>query len=236
MVVAPPTSKSKNPHSNLEGYLSVSGSGLCESAAGTHGTSSASVPLSLSRCSLKKNNNNSLKTCFGCLNFEENEVKNKSLLWGRERLKNNPFPSFQMDLKYFSYSSKQLCFSAPFCSSCTGKPKLIFFFMICFMKRVSFDGLIFNTCAQHSLAWADGQNKPTAWVVSAQPYMEALLFDFANLTSLLSHRHSNENVAPLSLGLPLDYKFSRFSPDKPCTSGYYPRPPDSLLKRCESLL
>uniref|UniRef100_A0A7N9B208 5'-nucleotidase domain-containing protein 1 n=1 Tax=Mastacembelus armatus TaxID=205130 RepID=A0A7N9B208_9TELE len=35
--------------------------------------------------------------------------------------------------------------------------------------------------------------------------------------------------------LPLDYKFPRFSPDKPCTTGYYPRPPDSLLKRCESL-
>ncbi|KAJ8275057.1 hypothetical protein COCON_G00096820 [Conger conger] len=31
--------------------------------------------------------------------------------------------------------------------------------------------------------------------------------------------------------LPLDYKFPRFSPDKPCTTGYYPRPPDSLLKR-----
>uniref|UniRef100_A0AAX7V922 5'-nucleotidase domain-containing protein 1 n=1 Tax=Astatotilapia calliptera TaxID=8154 RepID=A0AAX7V922_ASTCA len=35
--------------------------------------------------------------------------------------------------------------------------------------------------------------------------------------------------------LPLDYKFPRFSPDKPCTTGYYPRPPDSLLKRCESM-
>nr|XP_020468542.1 5'-nucleotidase domain-containing protein 1 isoform X1 [Monopterus albus] len=35
--------------------------------------------------------------------------------------------------------------------------------------------------------------------------------------------------------LPLDYKFPRFSPDKPCTTGYFPRPPDSLLKRCESL-
>ncbi|XP_049613894.1 5'-nucleotidase domain-containing protein 1 [Syngnathus scovelli] len=35
--------------------------------------------------------------------------------------------------------------------------------------------------------------------------------------------------------LPLDYKFPRFSPDKPCTNGYFPRPPDSLLKRCKSL-
>uniref|UniRef100_A0A674NC79 5'-nucleotidase domain-containing protein 1 n=1 Tax=Takifugu rubripes TaxID=31033 RepID=A0A674NC79_TAKRU len=35
--------------------------------------------------------------------------------------------------------------------------------------------------------------------------------------------------------LPLDYKFPRFSPDKPCTTGYYPRPPDSLLKWCECL-
>lgn len=34
--------------------------------------------------------------------------------------------------------------------------------------------------------------------------------------------------------LPLDYKFPRFSPDKPCTSGYYPRPPDSLLKRFQN--
>ncbi|PWA29901.1 hypothetical protein CCH79_00020036 [Gambusia affinis] len=30
--------------------------------------------------------------------------------------------------------------------------------------------------------------------------------------------------------LPLDYKFPRFSPDKPCTIGYYPKPPDSVLK------
>ncbi|KAL4649059.1 5'-nucleotidase domain-containing protein 1 [Arapaima gigas] len=30
--------------------------------------------------------------------------------------------------------------------------------------------------------------------------------------------------------LPLDYKFPRFSPDKPTTTGYFPRPPDSLLK------
>ncbi|XP_015254163.1 PREDICTED: 5'-nucleotidase domain-containing protein 1 [Cyprinodon variegatus] len=36
-------------------------------------------------------------------------------------------------------------------------------------------------------------------------------------------------------GLPLDYKFPRFSPEKPCTIGYYPRPPDSVLKRCEDL-
>uniref|UniRef100_A0A8C7U3W7 5'-nucleotidase domain-containing protein 1 n=1 Tax=Oncorhynchus mykiss TaxID=8022 RepID=A0A8C7U3W7_ONCMY len=34
--------------------------------------------------------------------------------------------------------------------------------------------------------------------------------------------------------LPLDYKFPRFSPNKPCTTGYYPRPPDSLLKKCQS--
>ncbi|XP_051510789.1 5'-nucleotidase domain-containing protein 1-like isoform X1 [Myxocyprinus asiaticus] len=30
--------------------------------------------------------------------------------------------------------------------------------------------------------------------------------------------------------LPLDFKFQRFSLDKPSTTGYYPRPPDSLLK------
>uniref|UniRef100_A0A672T1L9 5'-nucleotidase domain-containing protein 1 n=1 Tax=Sinocyclocheilus grahami TaxID=75366 RepID=A0A672T1L9_SINGR len=30
--------------------------------------------------------------------------------------------------------------------------------------------------------------------------------------------------------LPLDFKFQRFSSDKPITTGYYPRPPDSLLK------
>ncbi|KAM9783086.1 5'-nucleotidase domain-containing protein 1 [Neosynchiropus ocellatus] len=35
--------------------------------------------------------------------------------------------------------------------------------------------------------------------------------------------------------LPLDYKFMRFSPDKPYTNGYYPRPPDSLLKRFGSV-
>ncbi|XP_048842339.1 5'-nucleotidase domain-containing protein 1 [Brienomyrus brachyistius] len=35
--------------------------------------------------------------------------------------------------------------------------------------------------------------------------------------------------------LPLDYKFLRFSPDKPSTTGYYPRPPDSLLKKFESV-
>ncbi|XP_062407103.1 5'-nucleotidase domain-containing protein 1 [Sardina pilchardus] len=34
--------------------------------------------------------------------------------------------------------------------------------------------------------------------------------------------------------LPLDYKFPRFSPDKPSTTGYYPRPPDSLLKWSQS--
>uniref|UniRef100_A0A6Q2Y530 5'-nucleotidase domain-containing protein 1 n=1 Tax=Esox lucius TaxID=8010 RepID=A0A6Q2Y530_ESOLU len=36
--------------------------------------------------------------------------------------------------------------------------------------------------------------------------------------------------------LPLDYKFPRFSPNKPCTTGYYPRPPDSLLRKCQSQL
>uniref|UniRef100_A0A8C7ZBX1 5'-nucleotidase domain-containing protein 1 n=1 Tax=Oryzias sinensis TaxID=183150 RepID=A0A8C7ZBX1_9TELE len=35
--------------------------------------------------------------------------------------------------------------------------------------------------------------------------------------------------------LPLDYKFPRFSPDKPYTTGYYPRPPDSVLKRCKNV-
>ncbi|XP_069052372.1 5'-nucleotidase domain-containing protein 1 [Lepisosteus oculatus] len=35
--------------------------------------------------------------------------------------------------------------------------------------------------------------------------------------------------------LPLDYKFPRFSPDKPRTVGYYPRPPDSLLKKSENI-
>uniref|UniRef100_A0A674D9C6 5'-nucleotidase domain-containing protein 1 n=1 Tax=Salmo trutta TaxID=8032 RepID=A0A674D9C6_SALTR len=34
--------------------------------------------------------------------------------------------------------------------------------------------------------------------------------------------------------LPLDYKFPRFCPNKPCTTGYYPRPPDSLLKKFQS--
>uniref|UniRef100_A0A8C2F6G7 5'-nucleotidase domain-containing protein 1 n=1 Tax=Cyprinus carpio TaxID=7962 RepID=A0A8C2F6G7_CYPCA len=37
---------------------------------------------------------------------------------------------------------------------------------------------------------------------------------------------SIEAIADLSL----DFKFQRFSPDKPITTGYYPRPPDSLLK------
>ncbi|XP_077076361.1 5'-nucleotidase domain-containing protein 1 [Siphateles boraxobius] len=35
--------------------------------------------------------------------------------------------------------------------------------------------------------------------------------------------------------LPLDFKFQRFSSDKPVTTGYYPRPPDSLLKWEENL-
>ncbi|XP_026886542.2 5'-nucleotidase domain-containing protein 1 [Electrophorus electricus] len=34
--------------------------------------------------------------------------------------------------------------------------------------------------------------------------------------------------------LPLDFKFPRFSLDKPSTTGYYPRPPDSLLKKEQS--
>lgn len=51
------------------------------------------------------------------------------------------------------------------------------------------------------------------------------------------HKYSTMAIPSVEhiAGLPLDYKFPRFSPDKPCTSGYYPRPPDSLLKRCESL-
>ncbi|KAL0967331.1 hypothetical protein UPYG_G00250920 [Umbra pygmaea] len=36
--------------------------------------------------------------------------------------------------------------------------------------------------------------------------------------------------------LPLDYKFPRFSPSKPCTTGYYPRPPDSLLRKYHTQL
>uniref|UniRef100_A0A8C5DRT7 5'-nucleotidase domain-containing protein 1 n=1 Tax=Gouania willdenowi TaxID=441366 RepID=A0A8C5DRT7_GOUWI len=36
--------------------------------------------------------------------------------------------------------------------------------------------------------------------------------------------------------LPLDYKFPRFCPDKPCTTGYFPRPPESLLKKCVGVL
>uniref|UniRef100_A0A3B3Q1L2 5'-nucleotidase domain-containing protein 1 n=1 Tax=Paramormyrops kingsleyae TaxID=1676925 RepID=A0A3B3Q1L2_9TELE len=35
--------------------------------------------------------------------------------------------------------------------------------------------------------------------------------------------------------LPLDYQFPRFSPHKPSTTGYYPRPPDSLLKKFGSV-
>ncbi|KAG1953549.1 5'-nucleotidase domain-containing protein [Pimephales promelas] len=35
--------------------------------------------------------------------------------------------------------------------------------------------------------------------------------------------------------LPLDFQFQRFSSDKPITTGYYPRPPDSLLKWEENL-
>ncbi|XP_041109603.1 5'-nucleotidase domain-containing protein 1-like isoform X2 [Polyodon spathula] len=34
--------------------------------------------------------------------------------------------------------------------------------------------------------------------------------------------------------LPLDYIFPRFSPNKPRTTGYYPRPPETLLKMSES--
>ncbi|XP_033861261.3 5'-nucleotidase domain-containing protein 1 isoform X2 [Acipenser ruthenus] len=34
--------------------------------------------------------------------------------------------------------------------------------------------------------------------------------------------------------LPLDYKFPRFSPNKPRTTGYYPRPPESLLRMSEN--
>uniref|UniRef100_A0A8C1MC05 5'-nucleotidase domain containing 1 n=1 Tax=Cyprinus carpio TaxID=7962 RepID=A0A8C1MC05_CYPCA len=40
------------------------------------------------------------------------------------------------------------------------------------------------------------------------------------------HTYSTMAIPNLSL----DFKFQRFSPDKPITTGYYPRPPDSLLK------
>ncbi|CAG5950461.1 unnamed protein product, partial [Menidia menidia] len=51
------------------------------------------------------------------------------------------------------------------------------------------------------------------------------------------HKYSTMAIPSVEhiAGLPLDYKFPRFSPDKPCTTGYYPRPPESLLKRCENL-
>ncbi|XP_077367108.1 5'-nucleotidase domain-containing protein 1 isoform X2 [Festucalex cinctus] len=51
------------------------------------------------------------------------------------------------------------------------------------------------------------------------------------------HKYSTMAIPSVEhiANLPLDYKFPRFSPDKPCTTGYFPRPPDSLLKRCKSL-
>ncbi|KAM9778533.1 5'-nucleotidase domain-containing protein 1 [Syngnathus typhle] len=51
------------------------------------------------------------------------------------------------------------------------------------------------------------------------------------------HKYSTMAIPSVEhiANLPLDYKFPRFSPDKPCTNGYFPRPPDSLLKRCKSL-
>ncbi|CAL8311662.1 unnamed protein product [Lota lota] len=47
------------------------------------------------------------------------------------------------------------------------------------------------------------------------------------------HKYSTMAIPSVEhiAGLPLDYKFPRFSPDKPSTTGYYPRPPDSLLGR-----
>uniref|UniRef100_A0A8C5CDV7 5'-nucleotidase domain containing 1 n=1 Tax=Gadus morhua TaxID=8049 RepID=A0A8C5CDV7_GADMO len=44
------------------------------------------------------------------------------------------------------------------------------------------------------------------------------------------HKYSTMAIPSVEhiAGLPLDYKFPRFSPDRPPTSGYYPRPPDSL--------
>ncbi|XP_077442984.1 5'-nucleotidase domain-containing protein 1 isoform X1 [Stigmatopora argus] len=50
------------------------------------------------------------------------------------------------------------------------------------------------------------------------------------------HRYSTMAIPSVEhiANLPLDYKFPRFSPDQPCTTGYFPRPPDSLLKRCKS--
>ncbi|XP_059898348.1 5'-nucleotidase domain-containing protein 1 [Gadus macrocephalus] len=44
------------------------------------------------------------------------------------------------------------------------------------------------------------------------------------------HKYSTMAIPSVEhiAGLPLDYKFPRFTPDRPPTSGYYPRPPDSL--------
>lgn len=108
----------KSHHFNLEGDSSVSQSvgsevGLGEwwwTAAGTHGTGSASVPLGLSRCCF------SLKTCFECLSFEA-ENKSEPLRKRRPKAQKQSFffffafSSFQMDPKYFSYASKH-CSSA----------------------------------------------------------------------------------------------------------------------------
>ncbi|XP_061610251.1 5'-nucleotidase domain-containing protein 1 [Phyllopteryx taeniolatus] len=51
------------------------------------------------------------------------------------------------------------------------------------------------------------------------------------------HKYSTMAIPSVEhiANLPLDYKFPRFSPDKPCTAGYFPKPPDSLLNRCKSL-
>ncbi|XP_061667717.1 5'-nucleotidase domain-containing protein 1 isoform X4 [Syngnathoides biaculeatus] len=51
------------------------------------------------------------------------------------------------------------------------------------------------------------------------------------------HKYSTMAIPSVEhiANLPLDYKFPRFSPDKPCTTGYFPKPPDSLLNRCKSL-
>lgn len=122
---------------------------------------------------------------------------------------------------------------------------IIFFFRICFLQCVSFKGLISNTC-QSNILWPElmlRTNRPhrpswpnLIWNLSCwTSYSHKSCTFFSFLCLLFSLRRSIESCAPFSPGLPLDYKFPRFSPDKPCTSGYYPRPPDSLLKRCESL-
>nr|XP_057924419.1 5'-nucleotidase domain-containing protein 1 [Doryrhamphus excisus] len=51
------------------------------------------------------------------------------------------------------------------------------------------------------------------------------------------HKYSTMAIPSVEhiANLPLDYKFRRFWPDKPCTTGYFPRPPDSLLTICKSL-